>query len=267
MGVLDVIQRSTERNLIWETKCTELEDPLYDILLHLTIHGHLKYSITDSRKLLFELSKIDNEFTEALLVSMLREIVEKQVRDFVVSLINVAKVSCFEIDKYLMEINEVLQNTIGEKMEKYGIEINSFGVDNISVPKEDYETLRNATERASIRRINHCTWLEEHQNMMTEQSYESENIAKKSNVIGSDVSDINPRKKEVYLTDSSATDQNYFISKTNQNNEAINDQFVTPERSRNDKRKLFCVECGQPLNQSTRFCPECGRKVEKECLF
>ncbi len=27
MEILDVIQRSTERNLIWETKCSELEDP------------------------------------------------------------------------------------------------------------------------------------------------------------------------------------------------------------------------------------------------
>lgn len=286
------VNKVHQMDLLWGTKDSiPLEDPLYDIFLHVMIHGSLSYSIVDSRKFLLKLAGLRDKFTSEMLVSKFRGIIEKHVKDCVSKIMINGKLSYFMISANLLEISEVLQERIGEIFDEYGMEIEFFNVESISVPKEDYDAVSTAKEKRTSRLIEGYTWQEERQMMIAEKFAGNEGTmgalggmmggAMGGMVMGStisevarnalsadriptdpspkDVSGIAPTKGVNSLTGMSPFDVSGFMKNSAQASEQ--DTKSTAPLEGNGKK--FCVECGNPLESGAKFCPECGHKVEK----
>ena len=285
------VNKVHQMDLLWGTKdAIPLEDPLYDIFLHVMIHGSLSYSIVDSRKFLLKLAGLRDKFTPEMLVSKFRGIIAKHVKDCVSKIMINGKLSYFMISANLLEISEVLQERIGEIFDDYGIEIEFFNVEAISVPKEDYDAVSNAKERRTSRLIEGYTWQEERQMMIAEKFAGNEGTmgalggmmggAMGGMVMGStisevarnalstdriptdpspkDVSGITPAKGVNSLTGTSPFDVSGFMK----NPVPTPEKGVRPSAPSEAGTKKFCVECGGPLSPGAKFCPECGHKVE-----
>lgn len=257
------INKVHQMDLLWGTKdAIPLEDPLYDIFLHVMIHGSLSYSIVDSRKFLLKLAGLRDSFTPEMLVSKFRGIIAKHVKDYISKIMINGKLSYFMISANLMEISDVLQEHLLEIFDAYGIEIEFFNVEAISVPKEDYDAVSRAKERRTSRLIEGYTWQEERQMMIAEKFAGNEGTmgalggamggAMSGMVMGSTISEVarNALSTDRIPTGSSPKD----VSGT---------KPVVGVNSLNGEKK-FCSECGNPVSPGAKFCPECGRKIEND---
>lgn len=289
------INKVHQMDLLWGTKdAIPLEDPLYDIFLHVMIHGSLSYSIIDSRKFLLKLAGLRDTFTAEMLVSRFRGIIAKHVKDCVSKIMINGKLSYFMISANLMEISDVLQERIAEIFDEYGVEIEFFNVESISVPKEDYDAVSKAKERRTSRLIEGYTWQEERQMMIAEKFAGNEGTmgvmggvmggAMGGMVMGStisevarnalstdriptspspkDASGVKPAKGVNSLSGASPFDISGFLNKGTQAQEDSNNQPTASGPATGGGQK-FCVECGNPLSPEAKFCPECGHKVER----
>ena len=286
------VNKVHQMDLLWGTKdAIPLEDPLYDIFLHVMIHGSLSYSIMDSRKFLLKLAGLRDSFTAEMLVSKFRGIIAKHVKDCVSKIMINGKLSYFMISANLMEISDVLQERIAEIFDDYGIEIEFFNVESVSVPKEDYDSVSQAKERRTSRLIEGYTWQEERQMMIAEKFAANEGTmgelggmmggAMGGMVMGStisevarnalsseriptepspkDVSGIKPAKGVNSLSGTGPFDVSGFMQGGGRSPEAQEASLKAPAAGSGQK---FCSECGQPLTPGAKFCPECGHKVE-----
>ncbi|MDO4623177.1 MAG: SPFH domain-containing protein [Eubacteriales bacterium] len=164
------INKVHQMDMLWGTKdAFPVEDPLYEIFLHVMIHGSLSFSVIDSRKFLLKLCGLRDRFTPEMLVPMFRGIVAKHVKDCVAKIMIHGQLSYFMISANLLEISDVLQERLSEIFDDYGITLEFFNVETISVPKADYDSVSAAKERRTSRMIEGYTWQEERQMMIAEK--------------------------------------------------------------------------------------------------
>ncbi|MBQ8559448.1 MAG: SPFH domain-containing protein [Tyzzerella sp.] len=282
------INKVHQMDLLWGTKdAIPLEDPLYDIFLHVMIHGSLSYSIVDSRKFLLKLAGLRDSFTPEMLVQKFRGIVAKHVKDCVSKIMINGKLSYFMISANLMEISDVLQERLAEIFEDYGIGIEFFNVESISVPKTDYDAVSQAKERRTSRLIEGYTWQEERQMMIAEKFAANEgSMGTIGGVMGGtmggivmgntisevarnalsgktvpndappkDVSDVRPAKGVNASGGNSPFDVGAFLS--GQSTKKVPEEPTTAKISGGK----FCSECGASIPEGAKFCSECGTKV------
>lgn len=287
------INKVHQMDLLWGTKDPiPLEDPLYDIFLHVMIHGSLSYSIVDSRKFLLKLAGLRDSFTPEMLVSKFRGIIAKHVKDCVSKIMINGKLSYFMISANLMEISDVLQERLAEIFDDYGIAIEFFNVEAISVPKQDYDAVSKAKERRTSRLIEGYTWQEERQMMIAEKFAGNEgSMGTLGGVMGgamggivmgntisevarnalsseripkdappSNVSGIKPPKGANSLTGNSPFDVSAFM---NGGMKAVHETPETPVHMGQAAPggSKFCAECGAPLIPGGKFCTACGATV------
>lgn len=289
------INKVHQMDLLWGTKdAIPLEDPLYDIFLHVMIHGSLSYSIIDSRKFLLKFAGLRDTLSAEQVVSKFRGIISKHVKDCVSKIMIHGKLSYFMISANLLDISDVLQERIGEILEDYGIGIEFFNVEAISVPKEDYDAVSNAKERRTSRLIEGYTWQEERQMMIAEKFAGNEGTmgsfgsmmggAMGGMVMGNtisdvarnalsmdripasappkDVSGIKPAKGVNSLSDQSMFDISGFMKTGAKGDETKQKQDEKAQVSSLGGGRKFCSECGNSLEGGAKFCSECGKKVE-----
>lgn len=287
------VNKVHQMDLLWGTKDSiPLEDPLYDIFLHVMIHGSLSYSIVDSRKFLLKLAGLRDTFTPEMLVTKFRGIIAKHVKDCISKIMINGKLSYFMISANLMEISDVLQERLAEIFDEYGIAIEFFNVETISVPKEDYDAVSKAKERRTSRLIEGYTWQEERQMMIAEKFAGNEGTmgalggmmggAMGGMVMGSTISEVarNALSTDRIPTEPSPKDVSGHKPSKGVNSLGGNSPFdigaflngggirteqpqpSTPTATDGGGGSKFCTQCGNVLSPGTKFCPECGHKVE-----
>ena len=285
------INKVHQMDMLWGTKdAIPLEDPLYDIFLHVMIHGSVSYSIVDSRKFLLKLSGLRDSFTPEMLVQKFRGIIAKHVKDCISKIMINGKLSYFMISANLMEISDVLQEKLSEIFDEYGIAIEFFNVETISVPKADYDAVSRAKERRTSRLIEGYSWQEERQMMIAEKFAANEGSmgtiggvmggAMGGMVMGNTISEVarNALGPDTITRQVPASEprKNVADAPSWRNNPSAGDPFdigaflggkeeepaeseVKQEQPAGSKK--FCSNCGAPMSPGAKFCSECGTKV------
>lgn len=279
------INKVHQMDLLWGTKdAIPLEDPLYDIFLHVMIHGSLSYSIVDSRKFLLKLAGLRDSFSPEQLVQKFRGIVAKHVKDCVAKIMINGKLSYFMISANLLEISDVLQERLGEIFDDYGIGLEFFNVEAISVPKADYEAVTHAKERRTSRLIEGYTWQEERQMMIAEKFAANEGTmgtmggviggAMGGVAMGSTISEIARNALSADASSAGAPPKDVSGAKPTMGVNSLDGgtafdvgAFMSGKESQELKVQpavsggKFCSECGASLAEGAKFCSQCGKQV------
>lgn len=297
------INKVHQMDLLWGTKeAIPLEDPLYDIFLHVMVRGSLSYSIVDSRKFLLKLAGLRDSFAPEMLVSKFRGIIEKHVKDCISKIMIHGKLSYFMISANLFEVSDVLQERLNEVFDMYGVQIEFFNVEAVSVPKTDYDSVSQAKERRTSRLIEGYTWQEERQMMIAEKFAANEGTlgtmggvmggAMGGIVMGNSISEIARNAinveaipKEAPPKDVSHTHTQYnsptsqpfdvtgFLNGGATAAQPVNNVPVQPTNNGFGQPEMihvtpapaagkFCSNCGNPMAADAKFCSNCGKKVE-----
>lgn len=265
-----------------------LNDPVYDIFLHVGMCGNLNFQVMDSRKFMLKMVGFRDVFDAEDMVSKFRGIIKQYVKSYISKIMNVGKVSYFDMNENLFEVSEVVKEQLKPLFEEYGIEVLQFNIETITVPDEDFDAVKKAKELRASRIIQGYTWQEERQ-MEIAQTFAG-NEGTMGNIggavggfmmggaFGGSVADIarnalSPDRipaekppKDLKNIGSPIADQAPKSFDVAGFMGSYGKEEKIPEKEEDQKNTTsarFCTNCGHPLTEGAKFCEECGTKVEQ----
>lgn len=267
------INKVHQMDLLWGTQGPiALEDPLYDIFMHVMANGSMSISVDNSRKFILKLVSFRDNFSNDELISYFRGIISSHVKDCISKIMINGKLSYFMMNANLFELSGVIKERLDVIFEEYGIKIQYFNIETIEVPEDDYQKVSEAKERRTSRMIEGYTWQEERQMMIAEKFAGNEgtmgNIGgavggfMMGGALGGSIVDIarnaldpdripknpprprpGPDPRELDIID-------YFKPK---------DESAEPTTNREK-----CPKCGADLPPNAKFCLSCGAQIQHE---
>lgn len=164
------INKVHQMEILWGTQGPiALEDPLYDIFMHVMLHGTMSVSVEDSRKFMLKLVGFRSGFDATTLIAKFRGIISSHVKDCISKIMINGKLSYFMMNANLMEVSEVVKERLDSIFEDYGVIVQFFNIESIEVPEKDYAAITEAKNKRSSRIIQGYTWQEERQMMIAEK--------------------------------------------------------------------------------------------------
>lgn len=271
-----------------------LNDPVYDIFLHVGLCGNINFVINDSRKFLLKSIGFRNSFDSKELVVKFRGIIKQYVKSYISKIMNIGKVSFFDMNENLFDISKVVQEQLIPIFNDYGIEILLFNIESITVPDEDYEAVKKAKELRASRIIQGYSWQEERQMDIAEKFASNEgtmgnvggmlggfmmggslsgNIADLARTALSpnsiptekpprDLSQITPSTS---INNGKAFDVAGFVG----NIEKSNAESLMPGSGKMNEAELKISDSktGMSGSEGSKFCTGCGNALTKDMLF
>ena len=172
------INKVHQMDMLWGTRGSiDLDDPLYDIFLHIMLHGNLAYSIEDSRKFLIKLAGFRSRVTRTEVMEKFKGIVSSHVKDAISKIMINGLLSYFMINAHLFDISDVVKEKLDVIFSEYGIRIEYFNIESIDVPRDDYAVVAHAKEERAKRLIEGYTWKEEREMLILEKFAANEGTA------------------------------------------------------------------------------------------
>lgn len=157
-------------DLLWGTHgAIALEDPLYDIFMHVMANGSISVSVENSRKFMLKIAGFRDSFSPDELISKFRGIISSHVKDCISKIMIGGMLSYFMINANLFELSGVIRERLETVFAEYGVRIEFFNIETIEVPESDYKKVSEAKERRSGRLIEGYTWQEERQMLIAEK--------------------------------------------------------------------------------------------------
>ncbi len=164
------INKVHQMDLLWGTQgAIALEDPLYDIFMHVMLHGSMSISVDNARKFMLKLVGFRGSFDASSLVAKFRGIISANVKDCISKIMINGKLSYFMMNANLLEVSEVVKERLDQIFEDYGVIVQFFNIESIEVPDKDYAAITEAKNKRSSRIIQGYTWQEERQMMIAEK--------------------------------------------------------------------------------------------------
>lgn len=285
-------------DLLWGTQgAIALEDPLYDIFMHVMANGSMSISVENSRKFMLKIVSFRDRFTPEDLISKFRGIISSHVKDCISKIMINGMLSYFMMNAHLFELSGVIKERLDAIFEEYGVKIEFFNIETIAVPEADYKKVSEAKERRTSRMIEGYTWQEERQMMIAEKFAGNQGTMgdiggavggfMMGGAMGGSIVEIardaldpkripnQPSRKDVAGDHARPNAprgpidvDDFFkpkkIAETPEMPAAPSNRKCKCGADLPEKAK-FCLECGErvPEETNTVICPECGNRVPK----
>ena len=278
------INKVHQMDLLWGTfGPIALEDPLYDIFMHVMSNGSMSISVAESRKFMLKLVGFRDGFDSKALIQKFRGIISSHVKDCLSKIMINGMLSYFMVTAHQFELSSVIKERLDVVFEEYGILVQYFNIETIEVPQKDYEAVTHAKERRAGRLIEGYTWQEERQMMISEKFAGNEGTMGNvggamggfmmGTAMGGNIADIargaldpskiptttppkdvsgNPSPMSTKAASPFSVDE-FFKPKTE-------DEEQPPSDTAGGAGK--CAKCGAALAANAKFCLECGEKAE-----
>lgn len=120
----------------------QIQDSKYKVMLPVRSNGVFGLRITDPKKFLVKLVGTLPSFRKEDIANYFRGLYIARVKDAISTYILQEGVSVLEVNMYLDELSEFLQQQISPVMDEYGIGLVNFFVNSISVPDDDPAVVR-----------------------------------------------------------------------------------------------------------------------------
>ena len=272
-----------------------LNDPLYDIFLHIGMCGNMNFRINDegARQFMLKLVGFRDSFDSDEMISKFRGIIKQYVKSAISKIMNVGKVSYFDMNENLFEISGVVKEQLIPIFLDYGIDVLQFNIESITVPDEDFEAVKRAKERNTARRIEGISIHEENKyDILKTAAGNTGAMGSMSGAVGGfmmggafggSIADMarsafstggventgnETKPANIGNNASGPFDVVGFMSNyTGAGTGGAGETDTTPESTDVKPQKIstggkFCNNCGHPLAPGAKFCDECGTKVQ-----
>lgn len=252
----------------------QLQDPKYGVFVPVRSFGQFGIKIGDAKKFLVKLVGTLSIFDKDNLVKYFRGLYLTKVKDAISSYLVNKKISILEINAYLEELSDYLEERIKPTLDEYGIGLVNFYVNDINVPEDDpgVMKLKDAlAKRAEMDIIGY--------NYQQERSFDTlegaaTNPGTAANLMGAGLglgmgvglggavgTQFGGLAKQIN-TGAAETKQcpkcNAVMDKAGRfcAGCGYDTQETKPEET--PPGQVKCSNCGALLNAGVKFCPECG---------
>ncbi len=273
------INKVHQMDMLWGTQGPiTLEDPLYDIFMHVMANGSMTISVENSRKFMLKAVGFRDRFDSTELISKFRGIISSHVKDYISKIMINGKLSFFMMNAHLFELSGVIKERLDVIFEEYGIKIQYFNLETIEVPEADYKKVSEAKERRTSRMIEGYTWQEERQMMIAEKFAGNEGSMggmagavggfMVGGAMGGSIVDIarnalDPQNVPSVNPPKNAAGTGSHVGQGAQGIDV--EGFFKPkaeQETTNAPAGKVCAACGAILQENAKFCVKCGEKVK-----
>lgn len=283
------INKVHQMELKWGTQgAIAVDDPVYNIFLHVGCCGTMAIRIVDSRKFLLKFVGNKETFTNNDLIANMRGIISSRVKDYISKIMILGSVSFFVMNAKIYDIAELVHAQLQPIFDEYGLEILFFNIETIDVPREDYNELQAAKSRGAGRAAEGISWDKEQMYEVLKAAASNEGMA--GQMMGMGMGFGMGTGMGVPMGQAMGSiSNNVFGSLNNQQGAApggapqepprnVNNQysgkdvnvgeFLNQRPQQNQQVNAsapvgggFCTGCGAALTPGSRFCNMCGTKV------
>ena len=270
------INKVNQLELKWGTQGgITLNDPIYDIFLHVGCCGTMTVRIEDSRKFLLKFVGNKDSFTNNDLLHNLRGIISANVKNFISKIMIIGKVSFFDMNAHIYDVGNLVSKVLEEIFEGYGIAIEQFNIESIDVPREDYDAITKAKSLNTSRQIQGFTWKEEQMYQILDDA--AKNQGQAGTMMGAGMglgmgvgmgapmgqmfgnvaqTAFNNQGQPQQMNTQRPQTHNSYNGGENMN---VN-QFFSPQGQGQPQQM-------QQQQQASKFCPTCGKRVAVDAMF
>lgn len=210
--------------------------------------GTYTFSITEPQQFIETVSSTNNRYTKESINNQLKDYIVNHFSDAIGSL----NVTVARIASQYNEISEQMIKDVGEAFKKFGLQIHTFTIGNISLPEELQKSLQELTDmniRGSVDTDRLSRIQAIRQMDIMEKSAENDGL--NSMIQGG-----------MGLGMGIHMGQAFSQGMMNVNNPTQGIAPTTvPTQGQNETGRK-CLQCGTMLTDTAKFCTECGTKVE-----
>ncbi len=279
------INKTNQLELKWGTKGgITLNDPIYDIFLHVGCCGTMAVHISDARRFLIKFVGNKDSFGNDDLLANLRGIVSSHVKNFISKIMIQGHVSFFDMNAHIYDVGLLVQKVLNDIVQEFGITIDLFNIEAIDVPSEDYAAITKAKSMATSRKIQGFTWQEEQMYAILDDA--AKNEGQSANMMGTSMGigmgagiganmgrAFGDMSTNAFNAHNQGMNQPTMVNNfqtqaptSNNGNENIDvNNFFNPQPSpQATPGNKFCPQCGAPAASNAAFCMKCGTKLVTE---
>lgn len=254
----------------------QLQDPKYHVFIPVRAYGQFGIRIKDARKFLTKLVGTLHVFNKENMTDYFRGLYLTKVKDSISTYLIKSKISVMEINAYLEEISEEMQEKMKPTLEEYGIEVTSFYVNSISVPEDDpaVQKLKNALAKRAEMNIIGYDYAQE-RSFDTLEGAATNSSSMQGGMMGAGMgigmgmglggnfghqmgqmsSRMQTHSTKQCPKCNHAMNQNARFCASCGHDTAKPAKENKPESSAN---RIKCSQCGTDYANTVRFCPHCG---------
>lgn len=255
----------------------QLQDPKYNVFIPIRAFGQFGIQIEDSKKFLLKIVGTLSQFDKATLLKFFRGVYLTKSKDAISSYLIHKNISILEINAYLDEISNYLQEKMAPVFADYGIKLTSFFVNDINVPEDDSAVvqLKKALAKRAEMDIVGYSYQQERSFDTLEGAATNPN-SMQGNLMGAGIGvGMGVGVGGVIGQQFSGLTQNLNINETKicpkcKLQIGLNERFCNhcgcdttnpnQDKKESETHNIICAACGAKLNEATKFCPECGKK-------
>lgn len=250
----------------------QLQDPKYKVFIPVRAFGQFGIQIVDSGKFFTKLVGALPRFDKATMLKFFRGVYLTKARDVIASYLVHKGISILEINAYLEEISEYLQEKMTPFFEEYGISLISFFVNDINVPENDEAVaqLKKALAKRAEMDIVGYNYQQERSFDTLEGAAKNPGAAQGSFVgagmglgIGSSVGCVMGQQfggMAQMLNTNETKECPNCKSRISVTAKFCNHCGYNTAASQEEKTVIKCSSCGAVLSENAKFCPECGNR-------
>lgn len=249
------INKAMSLNVNWGTSSRfPIIEPVFQIPINVGASGAMDFVIGDARKFLVNVVGTQNVNTTEQLNNYFKAKLTTKVKNYLSRIMS--EVSYYNITQHLEEISEALHQKLKEDFAEYGVNLVTFYVSNIIVPKEETKKLEDILNKKMEYGSLGFNWADE-QMVDIAKRYAS-NPGSQNGIEGM-VAGIPLAMAFGQMLTDNVTDKfnsNLFSKGKNFKNNPLE----------TTNTEVFCSECGHKLKSDDLFCSNCGTKIKKEEL-
>ena len=258
------INKATSLNVIWGTSSRfPVIEPTFQIPINVGASGAMDIVIDDAKKFMVNVVGTQTFNTIDQVTDYFKGKITTKVKNYLSKIMS--EVSYYNITQHLEEISEALHEKLKEDFKEYGVNLVTFYISNIVVPKEETKKLEDVLNKKMEYGALGFNWADEQ--MADVAKKYAENPGNKSGVNGMVTGFPMAMAFGQMLGNNVGGNMSGGLFAAGQNFGA-NQQQASPEQQpvSNEPQgdAVFCTKCGNKLAPDAMFCSKCGNKVQQE---
>ena len=213
--------------------------------------GTYTFSITEPKQFIQTVSSTNQKYTKESINNQLKDYIVNHFSDAIGSL----NVTVARIASQYNEISEQMIKDVGEAFKKFGLQIQSFTIGNISLPEELQKSLQELTDM----NIRGSVDTEQLSRIQTIRQMDIMEKSAENDGLNSMIQGGMGLGMGIHM--GQALSQG--LQNVNHPTPGVAPIAPTPTKVAHEVGRK-CLQCGTMLSDTAKFCPECGTKVEVE---
>lgn len=227
----------------------QLEDPKYHVFMPVTAFGQFGIQVGDAKTFLSKLVGTLPSFEHDAMVKYFRGLFVSNVKNNISTYLVKKGISILEINAYILEISDELEEKLKPEMEEFGINLINFYVTAIEASESDPAVmkLKDALARKAEMDIVGFDY-------NTARSFDTLESAAKNTGSGSNLMNAGlGLGMGIGMGGQFGGQMGSVSSKLDVNH------------TKQEDKKAKCKKCGSTVQEGLKYCPECGSKLGEFC--